>query len=182
MPCFFFFFTCCPSKLCLPSFPDKPQQSPSSLSEPWQKSPQGQRSSSDHRRCPPGYGACSSFRWPEMEHADVLTTSYDTQVFPGNSLTHTLGHQSTWTHLKGKVFDVLLHRGVTPSASNQSLCIKDSVLGVGGQLVLGSISNQTLALTGEGHVRWSDAVTLVIGDDLHTTIFENSNTTEKKKN
>lgn len=70
---------------------------------------------------------------------------------------------------------------VNPSASNQSLCIKDSVLGVGGQLVLGSISNQTLALTGEGHVRWSDAVTLVIGDDLHTTIFEHSNTEEKKK-
>lgn len=87
----------------------------------------------------------------------------------------------TGTYLKGQVFDVLLDRGVTPGASNQSLCIKDCVLRVGGQLVLGSISNQTLSLTGEGHVRWSDAVALVIGDDLHTAIFEHSNTNERKK-
>lgn len=56
------------------------------------------------------------------------------------------------TYFEGQVLDVLLHRGVTPSASNQSLRIKDSVLWVRGQLVLGSITNQTLALTGESHI------------------------------
>lgn len=101
------------------------------------------------------------------------------RCFPGDSLTHNLWMLSyTETHLKGQVLDILLHRRVTPGASNQSLCIKDSVLRVGGQLVLGSITNQTLALTGEGNVRWSDAVTLVVGDDLHTAILEHSNTKE----
>lgn len=56
------------------------------------------------------------------------------------------------TYLEGQVLDVLLYRGVTPSAPNQSLGIKDGVLGVRGQLILGSITNQTLTLTGEGDI------------------------------
>lgn len=83
------------------------------------------------------------------------------------------------TCLEGQVLDILLHRRVTPCAPNQSLCIKDGVLRVRGQLVFGSITNQTLALAGEGHIRWGDAVTLVVSDDLHSAILEHSNTTEK---
>lgn len=56
------------------------------------------------------------------------------------------------THLEGKVLQVLLHSGVSPSTPDQSLGIKDRVLGVRGQLVLCSIPNQTLALCGEGHI------------------------------
>lgn len=84
------------------------------------------------------------------------------------------------SYLEGEILGILLHRRVTPSATNQSLCIKDCVLGVRGQLVLGSITNQTLPFSGKGHIGWGDAVSLVISDDLHTSIFEHSNTMTKK--
>lgn len=86
------------------------------------------------------------------------------------------------SYREGKVFEVLLHWGVTPSATNQSLCIKDGVLRVGGQLVLGSITNQTLPFPGEGHIGWGDAVSLVIRDDLHTAIFEHPDTAKRGNN
>lgn len=57
-----------------------------------------------------------------------------------------------WSYLKGEVFDVLLHGGVAPRSSNQTLGIEDRVLGVRGQLVLRSVSDETLSFGGEGHV------------------------------
>lgn len=84
------------------------------------------------------------------------------------------------THLEREIFDVLLHRGVTPCTTDQPLGIKDRVFGVGGELILGGISNQTLSLTGEGHIGGSDAVTLVIGDDLNTTVLEHTDTEQKQ--
>lgn len=84
------------------------------------------------------------------------------------------------TYLEGQVLDVLLDRGVTPSTANQSLGVKNSVFWVRGQLVLRSITNQTLTLAGEGNVRWGDTVTLVVGNDLHTTVLEHSDTEKNK--
>ncbi len=55
-------------------------------------------------------------------------------------------------YLKGKVFNVLLHRRVAPCAADHPLGVKDGVLGVGGQLVLRSVSDETLTFGGEGHV------------------------------
>ena len=45
-------------------------------------------------------------------------------------------------NLEGEVLDVGLYGLVGPVATNQSLGIEDGVLGVSGQLVLGSISNK----------------------------------------
>lgn len=84
------------------------------------------------------------------------------------------------THLEREIFDVLLHRGVTPCTTDQPLGIEDRVFGVGGELILGGVSNQTLSLAGEGHIGWSDAVTLVIGYDLNTTILEHADTEQKQ--
>lgn len=79
-------------------------------------------------------------------------------------------------YLKGKVFNILLHGRVAPSTADQTLGVEDSVLGVRGQLVLGSISNETLTFSGESHIGWSDAVSLVIGDDLNTAILKDPHT------
>ncbi len=61
-------------------------------------------------------------------------------------------HKLADVYLKGKVFNVLLHRRVAPCAADHPLGVKDGVLGVGGQLVLRSVSDETLTFGGEGHV------------------------------
>ena len=48
----------------------------------------------------------------------------------------------TVNNFEGEVLDVGLYGLVGPVATNQSLGIEDGVLGVSGQLVLGSISNK----------------------------------------
>ena len=78
-------------------------------------------------------------------------------------------------HLEGEVLEVALHALVGPVASNETLHVEHGVLRVGGQLVLGGVTDQTLVL-GEGHVRRRDAVSLVVGDDFHAAILEDSNT------
>lgn len=54
------------------------------------------------------------------------------------------------------------------------------VVGVHGDLVLGGISDETLAV-GEGHVGWGGSVTLVVGDDLNSIVLPDTDTTVKKK-
>lgn len=77
-------------------------------------------------------------------------------------------------HCEREVLEVMLHGGIRPLSPNETLGIKHCVLWVAGQLVLGSITNQPLSLGSEGHVRWRDTVSLVVSDDLHTPILENS--------
>lgn len=84
-----------------------------------------------------------------------------------------VGHKA---HPEGEELDVRLHRGVAPTAADQPLGVEDGVLGVGGKLVLGGVADQTLPLGGEGHVGRSDAVSLVVGDDLNAAVLEHSNT------
>ena len=79
-------------------------------------------------------------------------------------------------HLKGEVFDVVLDGGLAPRATDQTLGVKDGVLRVGRQLVLGGISDETLALGGESHVGRGDTVTLVVGNDLNAAVLVYSNT------
>ena len=63
------------------------------------------------------------------------------------------------TNLERPVLDVALHGLVVEVASDETLRIEDGVLGIDGQLVLGGISDQTLAvLTGERDVRRGDTV------------------------
>ena len=44
------------------------------------------------------------------------------------------------------------------------------------QLVLRSITDQSFPVPSEGHVRRGDSIALVVGDDLHTSILEDTNT------
>ena len=53
---------------------------------------------------------------------------------------------------KWEEFLVFLNSLLIPPTSNKTLGIKHGVLGVAGQLILGSISNQTLGLSRERNV------------------------------
>ena len=79
-----------------------------------------------------------------------------------------------FNHLEWQELDVLLHRRVIPSASDEALGIEDRVLGVGRELVLGRIANQTLPFRSEGHIRRRDAVALIVGYDLHAAVLEHT--------
>jgi hypothetical protein len=61
-------------------------------------------------------------------------------------------------------------------ATDEALDVKDGPLGIERCLELGGISDQALCV-GEGHVRWGDAVALIVGDDLHLAILVDSHTT-----
>ncbi len=71
---------------------------------------------------------------------------------------------------------VVLHRLVRPQSSDETLCVKDGVLWVRRQLILGGVTDETLTLRRESDVRRRDTVSLVIGDDLDSSVLENSDT------
>ncbi len=98
---------------------------------------------------------------------------------PSSKNTNTLNHGlvcGTVNDLEWPVLDVLLHSLVVKLAANEALGIKDGVAGVDGDLVLGGITNQALCV-GKGHIGWRCAVTLVIGDDLHSVVGPDTDTT-----
>ena len=72
--------------------------------------------------------------------------------------------------LEGEVLDVLLNISLAPLATNETLRVKDRVLGVLGGLVLSSVTNETLVILGESHVRGCNTVTLVIGNNFDTAL------------
>ena len=82
-------------------------------------------------------------------------------------------------NLEGEQLDVFLYCAISKVTSDQSFHIKYSIFRVGGQLVLGGVTNQTFTLICESHVRWGDAVSLVIGNDFNTAILVHSNTVRK---
>jgi hypothetical protein len=65
---------------------------------------------------------------------------------------------------------ITLDNRVAELATDQTLGIEHGVGRVHGNLVLGSITNQTLGLV-KGDVRRGGSVTLVVGNDLHTVIL-----------
>jgi hypothetical protein len=60
-------------------------------------------------------------------------------------------------------------------SSDESLCIKDSVFWIFGNLVLGSVSDQSL-IVGEPNIRWGGSVTLVIGNNFNSVVHVYSDT------
>lgn len=68
-----------------------------------------------------------------------------------------------------------LDLGVGELSSNQSLGVKDSVVGVHGDLVLGSITNESLRVV-EGDIRWGGSVTLVVGNDFDSVVLPDTDT------
>ena len=55
-------------------------------------------------------------------------------------------------------------------ATDQTLGVVDGVGGVDSGLVLGSVTNQALAIS-ERDVRRGNTVTLIVGDDLNTAVL-----------
>ena len=81
------------------------------------------------------------------------------------------GNYREWEEL-----EVMLDRWLGPFPANETLGIENGVLRVSGELVLGSVTNQTFSVSSEGHIRRGNTVSLVIGDDFNSTILEYSNT------
>jgi hypothetical protein len=50
---------------------------------------------------------------------------------------------------------------------------KDGIAGIHGHLVLSGVSNETLGVC-KGHITWGSAIALVVGDDFHLSVLENS--------
>lgn len=72
------------------------------------------------------------------------------------------------------VLAVLLDGFVVKSATDQTLRVKDGVAWVHGRLVLGRVTVQAL-IFGEGNVRWRRSVTLLVGNDLNTSVVPYTN-------
>ena len=71
----------------------------------------------------------------------------------------------------------MLHVGLNLSvgelASDQALCVEDSVGRVHCDLVLRRVTDQTFCV-GEGNERWGGSVALVVGNDFNTVIAEDT--------
>eukprot|EP00126_Sphaerothecum_destruens_P015374 Sdes_comp9353_c0_seq1m827 len=77
--------------------------------------------------------------------------------------------------LEGKEFHIFLYSIVIEATSNQSLDIENSLSGIGSQLILGSISNQTLVI-GKGNIGGSNTVSLVVGNNFNSSVFIDTHT------
>lgn len=82
-------------------------------------------------------------------------------------------------NLEWEEFDIVLHCRISPISSNQTFGIKDCILWIGSKLILCCISNETFTLSSESHIRWSDSVTLVIGNNFYSSISIYTNTERK---
>jgi hypothetical protein len=72
-------------------------------------------------------------------------------------------------NLERPVLHVLLEFGFIKLATNKTLGVKDRVTWVRVESVLGRVADETLFIR-ERDPRWSDTVTLVVGDNLDTTV------------
>mmetsp|Transcript_73560 Transcript_73560/g.175421 ORF Transcript_73560/g.175421 Transcript_73560/m.175421 type:complete len:119 (+) Transcript_73560:241-597(+) len=77
--------------------------------------------------------------------------------------------------LEGPELDVGLHDGVLELAADQALGVKDRVLGVACNLVLGGVADQTLGVR-EGHVGRGGPVALIVCDDLDAVVLPHADT------
>ena len=66
--------------------------------------------------------------------------------------------------------------------ANETLGIKDCVLRIGSQLILGSITNQSFIVSSESNIGRSNTVTLIIRNDFNTSILEHTNTAKESNN
>lgn len=73
-------------------------------------------------------------------------------------------------HFVREVLDVLEHTRGSVALANHSFDLEDGVLWIAGGLILGRITHETLGGS-EGHAGRGDVVTLLVGDDLGTTVL-----------
>ena len=115
-----------------------------------------------------------------------LSKYHGTDLFRGKCLCASLDiNLNVWFlvflfHSERPIFDVFLNCWVVPCSANHAFSIENSVCGVGCQLVLSSISDQSFSVSSEGHVGGSDSVTLIIGNDVNTAILVNTNTVQER--
>ena len=77
--------------------------------------------------------------------------------------------------LEGEVLGISLDLRVGELAADQTLRVEDCVVRVHGDLVLSSITDETLGV-GESNERGGGSVTLVVGNDFDTVITEDTHT------
>lgn len=74
-----------------------------------------------------------------------------------------------------EVLDILLNILVVVLATNETLDIEDGPMRVGSELVLCGISHKTLIIV-PGDPRWSDAVTLIVDQNLDIAALHDTHT------
>ena len=81
----------------------------------------------------------------------------------------------SFLNFEGPVFHIRLDNGIIEFPADESLGIKNGVMWIFSGLIFGGITDESLSF-GEGDIRWSGSVTLIIGDDLNSVILPDSNT------
>ena len=74
------------------------------------------------------------------------------------------------------MLDIGLNLSIAELATDETLSVEDGVVGVHGDLVLGSVTNQSLTLA-EGDIGGGGTVTLVVGNNFNTVILPDTDTT-----
>lgn len=59
------------------------------------------------------------------------------------------------------------------------LRVEDSVCGVGGQLILGCVTDQTISVLSKSYIPGGDMISLIVRNDFYTTVLEFNSHTEK---
>jgi hypothetical protein len=81
----------------------------------------------------------------------------------------------SFLNFEGPVFHIRLDNGIIELSADESLGIEDGVVRVFGGLIFGSITDESFGF-GEGDIRRSGSVTLIIGDDFDSVILPDSDT------
>ena len=91
-----------------------------------------------------------------------------------------VGLASLVDNFEGEVPIISINLSIAELATDETLSVEDGIARVHGDLVLGSISNQSLTLT-ESDIRKGGTVTLVVGNNLNTVILPDTDTTVEEK-
>ena len=91
-----------------------------------------------------------------------------------------VGLASLVDNLEGEVLDIGLNLSIAELATDETLSVEDGVVGVHGDLVLGSVTNQSLTLA-EGDIGGGGTVTLVVGNNFNTVILPDTDITAEGK-
>ena len=91
-----------------------------------------------------------------------------------------VGLASLVDNFEGEVPIISINLSIAELATDETLSVEDGVVGVHGDLVLGSVTNQSLTLA-EGDIGGGGTVTLVVGNNFNTVILPDTDTTVEEK-
>ena len=86
-----------------------------------------------------------------------------------------VGLASLVDNFEGEVPIISINLSIAELATDETLSVEDGVVGVHGDLVLGSVTNQSLTLA-EGDIGGGGTVTLVVGNDFDSVVLPDTNT------